>query len=84
MPNALLEAVAAGLPLVATPASGGVVDLLRGRPGTWLAPEISAEALAATIIAALRTIRRGERFSHDFLPSNAPLAQQTVVDIGEQ
>ncbi len=29
MPNALLEAAAAGLPLVATPASGGVVDLLR-------------------------------------------------------
>jgi glycosyltransferase involved in cell wall biosynthesis len=84
MPNALLEAAADGLPLVATPASGGVVDLLRGRPGTWLAPEISAEALAATIIAALRTIRPGERFSHDFLPSNAPLAQQTVVDIGER
>ncbi len=33
MPNALLEAAAAGLPLVSTPASGGVVDLLSGRPG---------------------------------------------------
>jgi glycosyltransferase involved in cell wall biosynthesis len=79
MPNALLEAAAAGLPLVATPASGGVVDLLRGRPGAWLAPEISAESLAATIIAALKAIRPGQRFSHDFLPSNAPIARQTMV-----
>jgi glycosyltransferase involved in cell wall biosynthesis len=37
MPNALLEAAAAGLPLVALPASGGVRDLLRGQPGAWLA-----------------------------------------------
>jgi glycosyltransferase involved in cell wall biosynthesis len=79
MPNALLEAAAAGLPLVATPASGGIVDLLRGRPGAWLAPEISAESLAATIIAALKAIRPGQRFSHDFLPSNAPIARQTMV-----
>jgi glycosyltransferase involved in cell wall biosynthesis len=79
MPNALLEAAAAGLPLGATPASGGVVDLLRGRPGAWLAPEISAEALAAAIIAALETIRPGERFSQEFFPSSAPIAQQTMV-----
>ena len=36
MPNALLEAAAGGLPLVALPASGGIVDLLRGQPGAWL------------------------------------------------
>jgi len=66
MPNALLEAAAAGLPIVATPASGGVVDLLRGRPGAWLAAEISAEALAASIIAALDAVRPGERFSQAF------------------
>ena len=30
MPNAMLEAAAAGLPLVALPASDGVADLLRG------------------------------------------------------
>ncbi|HEY1804708.1 MAG TPA: glycosyltransferase [Terracidiphilus sp.] len=63
MPNALLEAAAAGLPLVATPASGGVVDLLRGRTGAWVAPVISAEALADTIMIALATIRPGQRFS---------------------
>jgi glycosyltransferase involved in cell wall biosynthesis len=63
MPNALLEAAAAGLPLVATPASGGVVDLLRERTGAWLAPAISAEALADTIVLALETIRPGEHFA---------------------
>ena len=81
MPNALLEAAAAGLPLVATPACGGVVDLLRDRPGAWLAAEISADALADAIIAALSTIRPGERFSHDFLPSNAPVPQQSRGEI---
>jgi glycosyltransferase involved in cell wall biosynthesis len=66
MPNALLEAAAAGLPIVATPASGGVVDLLRGYRGAWLAPEISAEALAATVIVALESIGPGERFPEPF------------------
>jgi len=66
MPNALLEAAAAGLPLVATPASGGVVDLLRGRPGARLAAEASAPALSAALLAALDTLRSGERFSHAF------------------
>lgn len=70
MPNALLEAAAAGLPLVATPASGGVVDLLRNRPGAWLTPEIASAALAATLIAALRKIRPGERFYRSSCPSS--------------
>lgn len=61
MPNALLEADAAGLPLVATPASGGVVDLLRGHPGAWLASAISAPALAQALLAALESLHPGER-----------------------
>lgn len=79
MPNALLEAAAAGLPIVATPASGGVVDLLRGRSGAWLAPEISAEALAATIIAALEMVRPGERFSQSFFASGG-VKENTAVE----
>jgi glycosyltransferase involved in cell wall biosynthesis len=67
MPNALLEAAAAGLPIVALPASGGVVELLRGRPGVWLAPQISSEALAASLLSALGTLRAGERFTHTFI-----------------
>ncbi len=69
MPNALLEAAAAGLPVVATPASGGVVELLRGREGAWLAFEVSAPALASALILALKSIRPGQRFRHGFLPS---------------
>jgi glycosyltransferase involved in cell wall biosynthesis len=69
MPNALLEAAAAGLPLVAMPASGGIVDLLRGQPGAWLAPEVSADALSASIHAALIALRPGQRFHHQFSSS---------------
>lgn len=67
MPNALLEAAAAGLPLVVTPASGGVVDLLQGKKGAWIAPEISANALASTILVALDSLQDGERFVQPFL-----------------
>ena len=67
LPNALLEAAAAGLPIVALPASGGVAGLLRNQPGVWLAPEISAQALAASLLAALRTLRPGQRFAHAFV-----------------
>ncbi len=71
MPNALLEAAAAGLPLVSTPASGGVVDLLTGRPGAWLAAEISANALACALEQALEELQPGARFRHGFFPSRA-------------
>jgi glycosyltransferase involved in cell wall biosynthesis len=67
LPNALLEATAAGVPIVALPASGGVVELLRGQPGVWLAHEVSAEALAASLLAALEALRPGERFAHPFI-----------------
>jgi glycosyltransferase involved in cell wall biosynthesis len=71
MPNALLEAAAAGLPLVATPASGGVVELLQGRDGAWLAAEVSSDALADAIILALENIDPGQRFRHGFFASHA-------------
>jgi hypothetical protein len=52
------------------------VDLLRGRPGAWLAPEISSKALAGTLIAALDAIRPGERFCHAFFPSSAQMGSR--------
>jgi len=67
MPNALLEAAAAGLPLVALPACGGVVDLLRGQEGCWMAKEISAVALADALSAALSRLSSGERFAHAWI-----------------
>ena len=67
MPNSMLEAAAGGLPIVALPASEGMVDLLRGQPGAWLAPEISAESLADSLLTALEELRPGERFAHAFI-----------------
>jgi glycosyltransferase involved in cell wall biosynthesis len=67
LPNALLEAAAAGLPLVAVPSSQGVVDLLHGQPGAWLAREISAPALAASLLTAMEALQPGERFAHSFV-----------------
>ena len=67
LPNALLEAAAGGLPIVALPASEGIRDLLRGQPGTWLAPEITAEALAGTLLLALASLQKRERFTHPFI-----------------
>jgi glycosyltransferase involved in cell wall biosynthesis len=71
MPNALLEAAAAGLPLVSTPASGGVVDLLTGRPGAWLATDVSASALTNALEKALEDLEPGARFHHGFFPAAA-------------
>jgi glycosyltransferase involved in cell wall biosynthesis len=67
MPNALLEAAAGGLPIVAMPSSQGVVDLLDGQPGVWLAAEISAPALAASLLAALKSLQPDERFTHTWI-----------------
>ena len=80
MPNALLEAAAAGLPLVATPCSEGLSDLLRGAPGTWISATISANSLAETILCALATLPNcltsPRRFQHDFL---TPFESKTAI-----
>jgi glycosyltransferase involved in cell wall biosynthesis len=84
LPNALLEAAAAGLPLIATPASGGVIDLMRGQPGTWLADAISADALAQAITAALQTLAPGDRFAHPWIDAfgldRAIAAYESAID----
>jgi glycosyltransferase involved in cell wall biosynthesis len=67
MPNALLEAAAGGLPIVSVPASQGLVELLIGQPGVWLARAISADALAESLLSALRALYPGERFAHPWI-----------------
>jgi glycosyltransferase involved in cell wall biosynthesis len=67
LPNALLEAAAAGLPIVSTPASDGLVELVRQQPGVWLASAITAEALADTLTTALTSLEHGQRFQHAFV-----------------
>jgi hypothetical protein len=52
---------------VALPASEGVVELLRNQPGAWLAAEVSAEALASSLLEALKTLSPGQRFKHPFI-----------------
>jgi len=84
MPNALLEAAAAGLHIVALPSSEGVVDLLRGQPGIWLAEAISADALTQALLAALETLQPGERFAHEFVEpfrlDRAIAAYESLID----
>jgi len=67
MPNALLEAAAAGLPLVALPASDGLVDLLRDKTGTWIGPSASVESLTSTLLEALNVLKSGERFEYPWI-----------------
>jgi glycosyltransferase involved in cell wall biosynthesis len=69
MPNALLEAAAAGLPVVATPCCDGVVDLLRDAPGCWLTAAITPQAIAETILTALNEFQTtgNPGFEHSFL-----------------
>ena len=67
MPNALLEAAAAGLPIVATPADGGLREMLADRQGVWLADRVSAGALEQAIARALSALAPGERFQHPWI-----------------
>jgi glycosyltransferase involved in cell wall biosynthesis len=67
LPNALLEAAAGGLPIVALPASGGVENLLRGKRGAWLGGDVSVRALTGSLVAALDSILPGERFPHPWI-----------------
>ena len=49
LPNVVLEALACGTPVVATPAPGGVREILGNIPECEIASEISAKALAAAL-----------------------------------
>jgi glycosyltransferase involved in cell wall biosynthesis len=50
-PNVVLEALACGIGVIATPAIGGTPEILEGMAGCELAGEVSAPALAAAIRA---------------------------------
>jgi glycosyltransferase involved in cell wall biosynthesis len=72
MPNALLEAAAGGLPIVSTPCCEGVVELLSGDPGAWLASSVTSAALTEATLAALAAVYPAEgawptRVQHGFL-----------------
>ena len=67
MPNAMLEAAGAGLPIMATPATGGIAELLDGQPGVWLASDVSAAGIAAVLETAIESLNPGERFPHPWV-----------------
>ncbi|MGA7243008.1 MAG: glycosyltransferase [Terracidiphilus sp.] len=84
LPNALLEAAAAGLPIVALPASPGLVGILSEQPGIWLASDISEDALEQALCRALSTIHPGQRFDHSWIEqfdlNKAIAAYERVID----
>ena len=86
-PNVLLEAASVGLPIVMTPCSPGITGFFRGQPGLWLSPEISSNVLADSILDALQTLERAQRFEHrwldpydlrDAIPAYEALIQRTL------
>ena len=82
MPNVLLEAAAAGLPIAAFPASPGVAALLRGKQGVWIAPDISPPALTHTLLSALDSLRPDQRFIHPWIePFNMHSAIRLYEDL---
>ena len=84
LPNAVLEAAAAGLPIVATTASEGLLDLMRGDPGVWIANEASSEAIAAALGEALEQVTPGGQFAHEwvdtFSKERAIAAYEACID----
>jgi glycosyltransferase involved in cell wall biosynthesis len=58
-PNVVLEALACGTPVVATPATGGIKEILAAVEGCVLADSVTAAGLAR----ALEHVPRGRRLS---------------------
>lgn len=81
MPNALLEAAASGLPIVSTPASQGLADLLRDRPGVWLAASNSVESLTHALRSALASVSHPDRFNHEWIK---PFALEAAIAAYEE
>ena len=57
-PNVVLEALACGTPVIATPAPGGVREILEGIPKCVVASEVRAQSLAGAITSWLGGSRK--------------------------
>lgn len=76
-PNVVLEALACGTPVIATPAPGGVKEIMEGKPGCLLAESVTAEGLAA----AIQRFSGGKIIATDII---RPYAVETVTRCYEQ
>lgn len=66
-PNVVLEALACGLPVVATPAPGGLNEIALSNSNVFLAKKVDAESLAELICQiAPNLIKRKSVFINDF------------------
>lgn len=85
LPNALLEAAAAGMPIVATPAQGGMTELLADKAGVWLAPETSVSGLLTALETALDSLQPGQRFAHPWIDDfRLPIAVRAYEELIEE
>jgi glycosyltransferase involved in cell wall biosynthesis len=57
-PNVVLESLACGTPVIATPAPGGVREILEGIPGCKIATSVDANSLAETLREWMHSDRR--------------------------
>lgn len=48
--NVMVEAMACGIPVIATPASGAIREILRDAPGCLVADDVSARSLAKALV----------------------------------
>jgi glycosyltransferase involved in cell wall biosynthesis len=82
LPNALIEAAAADLPIAALPASRGIAELLDAKPGVWLGADVSVSELERILCEALSSIGPGQRFSHAWIePFDAKVAIRAYEDV---
>lgn len=83
MPNALIEAVTIGMPVVATPASGGIVDLLTGRQNAWISGDVSVAGLAEALTQAIIALEASTP-SWDRQRSERVARLKALFDVGER
>ncbi len=74
-PNVVLEALACGTPVIATPATGGVREILENIPECRIADTVSADALAS----ALRSWIEGEKGRVPLL-AIAPYSIELIIE----
>lgn len=79
LPTVLMEAMASGLPAVATDITGNQ-DILRHRHNGWLVPPGDPEALAETIMEALRRPSAREQYARQALRDVEAFSISAVAD----